>query len=97
MSSISFKYLSSSLGFKHGIIQTMFMFLGENLNLYLFYGVMLIKPQYYYKKWMDQDLQDNTYTNLHNFKIKCSITKYWMALTSACDTVGSTLQIVAFM
>ena len=97
MSSISFKYLSSNLGYKHGIIQTMFMFLGEHFNFYLFYGVMMIKPTFYFNKWMKADQQDNSYTNLQNFKLKCSLTKYWMAQTSFCDTVGSSLQIVAFM
>ena len=41
LSTISFKTQSSVYNFKHGIFQTILMFLGEYINLFIFFLIMV--------------------------------------------------------
>jgi hypothetical protein len=102
MSTTSFKYISTNLNYKHGFLQTMFMFLGELINLFL-YGLYLLPPS-------------RRLTHLTNLKSQADLTnlsfqfsKFWMGLSSLCDAsknfvfpikkklVGSSLQIPAIL
>ena len=90
LSTVGFKYLSTYLGYKHGFIQTLFMFLGEYLNI-IMYAICIIVPSWRRKHFLD--LLEYAKENNLSFKFTC----LWMALTSLLDAVGGSLQIVSIL
>jgi hypothetical protein len=84
MSTTSFKYISTNLNYKHGYLQTMFMFLGEVINLFI-YALYLLPPS-------------QRLTHLKTLKSQADLTnlsfnfsRFWMGLSSLCDASKKTL------
>ena len=89
LNSISFKY-QGELGFKHGIFQTSFMFIGEWLNILLFGAKHCT---YNLRKQQFSELKEKAEES--GKKVKAS--KLLLMIPGLLDSIGSTLQIFPFL
>ena len=90
MSTVSFAYISSNLGFKHGFLQTLQMFLGELQNQFI-YWVMISPRKSRYQHYKELKIEAEQKNVPMNFPSQ------WMMLSSLCDCFASSLNIPAIM
>ena len=84
---IAFKY-QGDLNYRHGFIQTAFMFMGEYINLF-FYNARISCNQKKHFKQLKEDAEEKG--------LKFGGSMFWAGLASLCDCVTSSLQIPSIL
>ena len=91
LSIMSLKIQGTTFTFKHGMLQTFLMFLGEYLNLFLFAVPLMLSAK----------SRDQHFTELKTMAIaknrNLRYTKLWAALPALIDAVGSGMSITSLL
>lgn len=87
---MGYKVQGIKYGYNHGVMQTAQMFVGEYLNIIIFFFLFSGKNKL---PALFSDMKENSKTA----KSKMKYTKLWMALTSFMDSMGSGLGITSLL
>ena len=88
---LSFKMQGQKYNFKHGLFQTVLMFIGEFMNLIIFFGRIAYSPTATRKHLlaMDEEAKENNQS--------LQFTKLWIAIPCLIDMAASTCSLVSLL
>lgn len=88
---LSFKMQGQKYNFKHGLFQTVLMFIGEFVNLLIFFGRIAYSPTATRKHLLDidEEAKDN--------KQSLQFTKLWIAIPCLIDMTASTCSLISLL
>lgn len=95
---ILFTLQGDTYNFKHGVLQTALMFVGEYLNLFIF-NLKLVNfflTQMLSRKYRFQHFAAIKHA-ANEGSLRLDISMLWLGVPSLLDSIGSSLQIVALL